>query len=92
MHGTYICQSCRHLVSLDPAGPAHTCVRLTQPLAAPFSSGPGMPPPTSFPVTITTGQTIPYAWIDQLSDDALDRLAARVEHRLRQRELARGGA
>jgi hypothetical protein len=91
MHGTYICQTCGHVVSLDPSGPAHTCVRLTQPLAAPFSSGPGMPPPTSFPIRITTGSDMPDAWIDQLSDDSLDRLAARVEQRMRQRQHARGG-
>lgn len=91
MYGTYICQTCGHVVSLDASGPAHTCVRLTQPLAAPFSSGPGMPPPASFPVRITTGSDLPDAWIDQLSDGALDRLAARVERKLRERQAARGG-
>jgi hypothetical protein len=83
---TYYCQGCERQIALDTNGPGHVCP--AAPAFAPGASGAGALPPPSFPITISPS---PDAWVDQLSDAALDRLAARIEQRRRRRQRVAGG-
>lgn len=64
------------------SGPAHVCTRpvllSNVSMVAPGASGAGAYPQT-YSMNISTD---PNAWIDQLSDDALDRLAERLAARI----------
>lgn len=75
------------------SGPSHVCKRVVLPMSgyAPGASGAGAYP-QSYSMSVSTD---PDAWVDQLSDAALDRLAERLAPRIERALLAlakgRGG-